>query len=62
MNGSPHLSIGQQVRGESRKHMEAVWPPIYEVKGPRYDDLTIRMTECVGLVLMTLPRVEKLPR
>ena len=36
-----------------------VGPPSYELRGPRYGELTISMAKCEGLALVTLARIEK---
>ena len=43
---SPYASVGDLV-------------PPYELKGPRYWELTISMAECEELALMTIARMEK---
>ena len=54
MDGSPHIIIGHQLRVESRTHMWEAWWPSYELKGPRYEELTMCMAACAWLALLTL--------
>ena len=61
MNGSPHLTIGHQLRGESQKYMYEVWCPTYELKGPRYEELIMLMAECAKLALVTLLELKDHP-
>jgi hypothetical protein len=59
MDGSPHLTIGYRLSGESRMQVLEGSSPSYELRGPRFGELTINMAECKGLALMILARIEK---
>ena len=37
------------------------WSPSYELRGPRYGELTFSIAICEGLMLVTLARIEKSP-
>ena len=43
MDENPHLTIGYQLKRESQRQVREGWSPTYELKGPRYEEVTIRM-------------------
>ena len=59
MNENPHLIIDYQLRGEFRMQVYEGWSPFYELKDPRYRELTISMAEWEGLAIVTLVGLKK---
>ena len=59
INGNPHHTIGYQLSSESRMQVYEGWFPSYELRGPRFWELTISMTECKGLAFVTLAKIDK---
>ena len=62
MYGSPHHTIGYRLSGESWIQVFEGWSPSYELKGPRFWELTISMVECKGLTFIILAKNKKMTK
>jgi hypothetical protein len=59
MNESPHCINDYRLNDESRMQVSEGWSLSYKLRGPWYGELIVSMSECEGLVLVTLGGNEK---
>ena len=59
MEGSPHLTIGYLIRGESRMHGRRVGHPPMSLEVQGIGSLPFAWVECEGLALVTIAKIEK---
>ena len=60
MDGSQHHTIGYQSSDDSQKQVYEGWSPRYELRDPRFWELTISMAECEGLALVIIVKIEQM--